>query len=95
MQNEELQAQSEELHEAYEALQESEEHYRMLFTNMTEAFYLADIIYDKDGKPCDYHFLEVNRAYELHMGVKKEQMLGKSLLEVFPNASPITIRKVR
>ncbi len=93
VQNEELQAQSEELREAYETLHESEEHYRMLFTNMTEAFYLTDIIYYKDGRPCDYHFLEVNPAYELLMGVKKEQMLGRSLFEVFPNANPTTFEK--
>ena len=76
-----------------EALQESEEHYRTLFTNMTEAFYLTDIIYDKDGKPFDYRFLEINPAYELLMGVKKEQMLGRSLFEVFPNANPTTFEK--
>ena len=92
-QNEELQAQSEELREAYEALHESEGKYRMLFTNMTEAFYLAEIIYDKNDKPYDYHFLDVNPAYELNMGVKREQILGKSLLEVYPNANPITFEK--
>ena len=54
----------------------------MLFTNMTDAFYLVEVIYDKDGKPCDYRFLEVNPAYELNIGIKKEQMLGKSLIEV-------------
>ena len=91
--NEELRNQSEQLHESNEALHESEEHYRMLFTNMTEAFYFVEIIYDKEGKPCDYRFLEVNPAYELIMGVKKEQMLGKSLFEVFPNPNSIIIEK--
>ena len=47
----------------------------------------------RDGKPCDYRFLEVNPAYELLMGVKKEQMLGRSLFEVFPNANPTTFEK--
>ena len=93
VQNEELQAQSEELHEAYEALNKSEEHYRMLFTNMTDAFYLVEVIYVKDGKPCDYRFLEVNPAYELNMRVKKEQMLSKSIFEVYPEVNPITIEK--
>jgi PAS domain S-box-containing protein len=65
----------------------------MLFTNMTEAFYLVDVVYDKDDKPCDYRFLEVNPAYERMMGINSEQMLGRSLFEVFPNANPITIQK--
>ncbi|MDY9925835.1 PAS domain S-box protein [Methanosarcina sp.] len=79
--------------QAEEALLKSEERYRMLFTNMTEAFFLAEIICDKDGKPCDYLHLELNPAYEIITGIKKEQILGKSALEVFPNASPIAIRK--
>lgn len=81
--------------QAEEALRKSEGHYRMLFTNMTEAFFLAKIIYDKNGKPCDYRFLEVNPAYELNMGIKKEQILGKTVLEVFPNVNPMVLEKYR
>jgi PAS domain S-box-containing protein len=58
VQNEELLAHSEELHEAYEVLNESENKYRMLFENMTEAFYFVEVIYGNDDKPCDYRFLE-------------------------------------
>jgi len=79
---------------AEEALQKSEEHYRMLFTNMTEGFYLAEMICNKDGKPYDYRYLEINPAYEFIMGVRREQILGKSILEVFPNASPIGVEKL-
>jgi two-component system, sensor histidine kinase PdtaS len=50
-QSEEIQMQSKELQEANETLRKSEERYRMLFTNMTDAFYLAETISDKDGKP--------------------------------------------
>jgi PAS domain S-box-containing protein len=94
-QSEELQAQTEELQGAYEALSVSEEHYRMLFTNMTESFALTEIIYDEDGKPCDYRYLEINPVYELNLGVKKEDLLGKNMLEVFPKTTPITIEKFR
>ena len=93
VQNEELQSQSEELHEAYETLRKSEGHYRMLFTNMTDAFYLAETICNKDGKPYDYRYLEINPAYELQTGVKKEQVLGKSALEISPNSSLKAIEK--
>lgn len=83
-----------ECRQAEKKLQESEERYRMLFTNMTEGFYLAEAICNKDGKPYDYRYLEINPAYELIMGVKKEQILGKSILEVFPNASSTGIEKL-
>ena len=91
--NEELRAQSAELKEANEALQKSEESYRMLFTSMTEAFLLGEVICDNDGKPYDYIFLDANPAYELHTGVKKERILGRSALELFPDASLKAIKK--
>jgi len=80
--------------QAEEALRKSEEHYRMLFTNMTEGFALTEIVYDKDGRPYDYRYLEVNPAYELNNGVKKEELLGKTLLEVFPNTTTKAIEKL-
>ena len=78
-----------------EAMRKSEERYRMLFTNMTDAFFLVEVIYDKDGTPCDYRFLEINPAYERYTGLKKEQLLGKTILEVFPDASPIGIKEYK
>ncbi|MHC1757853.1 MAG: PAS domain S-box protein [Methanosarcina sp.] len=79
---------------AEEALRKSEERYRMLFTNMTEGFVLSEVIYNNDGKPCDYRYLELNPAYELQTGIKKENVLGKSALEVFSNPSPIQMEKL-
>jgi PAS domain S-box-containing protein len=78
---------------AEEALRKSEEHYRILFTNMTEGFALAEVVFNKDDKLCDYRFLEINPAFELFLGVKKEEILSKTMLEVFPNTSPISIKK--
>ena len=77
-----------------EALRRSEERYRTLFTNMTEGFVLAEVVYDKDGKPHDYRYLEINPAFELQSGIKKERMLGKSVLEMIHNADPIQIQKL-
>jgi PAS domain S-box-containing protein len=78
-----------------EALRKSEEHYRMLFTNMNEAFFLGEIIYDIHGKPHDYRFLELNPAFELHTGIKEEDVLGRSHLEVFHKVDPIVLEKYR
>jgi PAS domain S-box-containing protein len=84
-QSEELLAQTEKIQDAYHALSKSEERYRMLFTNMTEAFFLAEIIYNEEGKPFDLRYLEINPAFELHTGIKRENVLGKSFLDVFTN----------
>jgi len=68
-QSEELLAQTEKIQDAYHALSKSEERYRMLFTNMTEAFFLAEIIYNEEGQPFDLRYLEINPAFELHTGI--------------------------
>src|SRR5665647_2427151 len=78
---------------AEEALLKSEERYRMLFTNMTDGFGLVEVICNNDGKPYDYRYLEINPAFELYLGVKREQILGKTMLEIFPNVSSIAIEK--
>jgi PAS domain S-box-containing protein len=94
-QNEVMQIQAGELHEVYGALSRNEKHYRMLFSNMSEAFVFTDVIYDKNGEPYDFRFIEVNPAYECLSGYTQEQLLGKTMLQVFPNTRPITIEKYR
>mgnify|MGYP000983718370 FL=1 len=78
---------------AEDALRKSEERYRTLFTNITEGFVLAEIIYNKDGKPYDYRYLEVNPAFERNTGIKREQILGRTMLEVFPNVNAKQVEK--
>ncbi len=65
-------------------LQESEERYRSLFDNMTEAFALHELIYDDDGEPCDYRFLDVNRSFEELTGLKRENLIGRLQSYVLP-----------
>jgi PAS domain S-box-containing protein len=67
-----------------QALKESEERYRSLFEGMTEGFSIHEIIYDSTGKPCDYRFLDVNPAFELLTGLKRENVVGKTYREVLP-----------
>ena len=47
----------------YEKLKENEEKYRSLFENITDAFALHKIVVDKNNKPVDYIFIEVNKSY--------------------------------
>jgi PAS domain S-box-containing protein len=55
-----------------------------LFSNMLDAFVYGKIIVDKGGKPVDWVFLDVNDAYERMVGLRKEQILGKRAIELFP-----------
>ncbi len=69
---------------AEEVLQASENRYHTLFTSMDEGFALCDIICDESGVPCDYRILEVNNAYEIQTGLKAVDVLGKTVMELFP-----------
>ncbi len=67
-----------------ETLQRSEAKYRLLFENMTVGFALHEMIYDSDGHPVDYRYLEVNPAFERLTGVTAKQVVGRTVKEVMP-----------
>jgi PAS domain S-box-containing protein len=74
---------------AEEALRASELRYRTLFEMMTEGFSIGEIICDAAGKPCDLRYLSVNPAFERQTGLKAADILGRTTLELFPDAEPV------
>lgn len=64
------------------AIRESEEMYRALFTSMHEGFMVSEILYDQEGIPYDFRFLEINPSFEYLSGIKREVNVGKTVLEV-------------
>jgi len=63
---------------------ESETQYQDLFHNMLDAFAIHELILDNNNQPKDYRFLLVNPAFETMTGLNKEQLVGKTVLEVLP-----------
>jgi PAS domain S-box-containing protein len=63
-----------------DALRESEERYRTLFDSIDEGFCVIEVIFDKDLKPVDYRFLEVNPAFEKQSGIQRAT--GKRMREI-------------
>lgn len=66
-----------------EELHRREERYRALFNSIDEGFYIVELLYDKQGHPVDYRFLEANPAAGKHNGLR--DVVGKTLREVVPS----------
>ena len=74
-------------------LNEGKEKYQTLFNNMREGFALHEIICDKEGKPIDYRFIDVNKAFEQITKLKGEEIKDKTVLEVLPETESYWIEK--
>jgi PAS domain S-box-containing protein len=68
---------------AQAALRESEYRYRTLFESIDEGCCICELLFDSQGHPCDYRFLEVNLAFERLTGLK--QATGKTIRELVPD----------
>lgn len=70
---------------AEQEMQDSEQRYYLLFTNMSEAFCYGRVVCDNKGIPVDYIVLEVNSAFEKMTGFRREELLNKRATDVNPN----------
>jgi len=70
------------------ALKINELRYRNLFENMADGYALHQALFDSRGQPYDYRYLEVNSAFERILGMTKQQVIGKTVLELLPNTEP-------
>ena len=61
---------------------DSKESYQALFSNMIDGFARHRVIWDKDGTPVDYEFLETNPAFEKLTGFK--DVVGKRVKQLMP-----------
>lgn len=66
----------------FRELKQNEERYRSLFTNMIDGGARNQIVFDENGNPVDFIFLEVNDAFEEMTGLKREEIVGKKITEV-------------
>lgn len=67
---------------AERALRESEARYRTLFESIDEGFCIIGMIFDAEGRPEDYRFLEINPSFEKQTGLANA--LGKRMRELAP-----------
>jgi PAS domain S-box-containing protein len=65
------------------ALQASEAKYRTLFESIDEGLCICQMLFDEDGVPDDYRFLEVNSIFGSLTGL--EGVVGKTARELIPD----------
>lgn len=71
---------------AEDALRKSEEKYRMLFETIDEGFCVIEVIFDSEGEPHDYRFLETNPAFDEQTGMRGAA--GRTMKELAPLHEP-------
>ena len=76
---------------AEQALRESKEQYQLVFDSMQDGFAVFEVLYGDNAKATDARFLEVNPAFERIAGVKGNDIVGKTLWEVFPTMRLISV----
>ena len=64
------------------ALKDSEKQYHNLFENMIDGYAYCKLLFDKKGRPIDWIYLEVNKAFEQLTGLKN--IKGKKVSEAIP-----------
>lgn len=63
--------------ETLEALRASNARTSRILASITDLFYQLD---------CEWRFVDVNRQTEVHLGMSREQLIGRNFWEVFPQA---------
>ena len=71
---------------------EREEQYRALVSQMQLGLAVHEIILDEKGLPVDYRFLYVNDGFEKITGLKREEILGRCIMEIMPTIEPLWIK---
>jgi two-component system CheB/CheR fusion protein len=75
----------EELQLKTNALEQLNSQFSILVDTLPEAFAYHEIILDKTGKPVDYKFINVNKAFVKITGLSKETILGKTVKQILPD----------
>jgi len=71
----------------------NDEKFFRLFDEMNAASAFHRMVFDESGKPVDYIFVRVNRMFEELTGLKAENIIGRSALDVIPETEEIWIEK--
>ncbi|MBN1925395.1 MAG: PAS domain S-box protein, partial [Prolixibacteraceae bacterium] len=72
---------------------EDEVKFRNLVNQMQMGLAVHEIILDNNGNPVDYRFLDINPGFERVTGLKRKEILGKTIMEVLPETEKAWIER--
>lgn len=64
-----------------------------LFHSLSLGYALHRMIYDRNGKPIDYQFIDINEPFTRMTGLKKDFVIGKNVREIIPGIEDFWIEK--
>lgn len=67
-----------------ESIKKSEQNYKSLISQMNQGFALHRVVLNDNNEVVDYIFLDVNEKFEEYTGLKKGNIVGKTVREVLP-----------
>jgi len=59
-----------------------------LYEHMQEGVAFHELVYDERGRPADYRLIDVNRQYEVHTGLRKQDIVGRLASEIYGVEEP-------
>ena len=69
------------------SLKEYEKHYHNLLDNMLEGYAYCKMLFDEEGRPIDWIYIEINNSFEQITGLKN--IIGKKVTEVIPGVKEL------
>lgn len=82
-----------ELKKIQDKLAKSEQEYRTLLEEQVNGFAIFSSVFSDNGEFISYRFIDINPAYERITGVKREEVKGKDIQEIFPGTEHAWIEK--
>jgi len=76
-------------------LKESEAKFRSLFESMQEGVVISEIVRDEQGAPADFRCIDVNPACENILKSSRNQIIGRTLVEIFSGSGRMGIEFFR
>lgn len=74
------------------AMREAQEQYELIFKEMIDGYALHEIIFDEEGIPVDYRFIDINPAFEHIVGLDRS-IIGKTVYEILPDTEKTWIQR--